>query len=279
MAKASAFHDRWVVRLTREKLRGASVTVPDEVADTLEAKGKLHLGTWFQPELEAAGIPDISYGDPSCVEASTTFSRLGAEEQRRQVVTALKELTARGLLQSPDPGKPVGGSNLELIRAVSTDFVFFVSLVLGDPWTDPSIRSGFAYGVRIPPNGWLALLDERIDFPTSRYDYTLGSTDDYSTLVAHQAFADRSQAARSDGAERESGMCDLKLMWAKGQTRREVHLFTARFHDDLTAILSEDRNFGLRRKSASKVTEDEFCQRLMDMFAEIRASGTAATRK
>jgi len=260
------------------------VSVPSEIASALEATGEVHLGRWSEAELEAIGFRDIMSGDPTDPQTSSSFSRLAPAERDRQVGIALRDLENRGLVAPYGPGRghtePVSGSPLELIRAVSADFVFFATA--GILWmdTESPVLHGCCYGVRIPSTGRMAVLDEREEYSVSTYDYTLRTPDNYVRLVAQQAFFDDpTLPAVTEGAERPAGMCDLHFMWAKGHTRREAHWITARGRGNSVASLSQKRYYGLRRHTLTDVTEDEFRQHLTDIFAEICASDTAATPK
>ena len=260
------------------------MVIAPEIAERLTAGGEVYLGEWSEPELLAAGFLHIHHGDPNVPEASSSFTQLDDGEQDRQVSAALDDLVSRGLVrrtgEDTGTGEPVAGTTLDLVRAVSEDFVFSGDWAIGDSAVEAGacLTAASVYGVRIPPTGWMAVLDERIDMTSSRHVYTLRSPEDYVALVAREVFRDVDPPARPEDASARTITWQLLLMWAKGPAMREVQWMAVRPTAESWAALVKLRSFGLRRKDNAQVTGEEFHRDLADVFAEVCAAPPAPLR-
>jgi hypothetical protein len=284
MARSASREDR--VRSVKAGRRrwGSSVVIAPEIAEPLTAGGEVYLGEWSEPELLAAGFLHVNHGDPNVPEASSSFTQLDDGEQDRQVSAALDDLVSRGLVrrtgEDTGTGEPVAGTTLDLVGAVVEDFVFRGAWTIADSAVDAGacLTAASVYGVRIPPTGWMAVLDERIDMASSSHAYTLRSPENYVALVAREVFGDVDPPVRPEDESARTITWNLVLMWAKGPVRREAQWMAVRPTAESWAALVKLRTFGLRRKDNAQVTEDEFHRDLADVFAEVCAAEPAPLR-
>ncbi|HEY5197343.1 MAG TPA: hypothetical protein VIJ51_10000 [Solirubrobacteraceae bacterium] len=256
----------------RAQPRGSTVSLPAEIAAELTAGRDLQLGDWSEAELLAGGITRFTGGAPDVPESGSSFSRLAEKDKDRLVADALEDLVSRGIVRvaavGDGVGAPVPGTYLALVGAISGDCVFAGGWASGDS-TSSSVGAGGVYGVRVGPDRPVAVLDERVDFATSRHEYTLRPTDSYVALITSDVLGDQAGPAGSDdGPPSDASLWTFFLIWARRSTTRKATLIAVRARVLPSVRLTTLRDYGRRRKSSGSLTEDEFRRVVDAVFAE-----------